>query len=103
MGGGMIMSTFFMFGKYSTEALKGVSSERTDKVVDLIKKHGGEVKSMYTVLGEHDLVFIVDFPKIEDAMIASVGLHKLTGITFTTSPVVNVEKFDRMIDKAKKI
>ena len=54
------MSMFFMFGKYTTEALKGISSARTEKVVELIKKQGGEVKSMYTVLGEHDLVFIVD-------------------------------------------
>ncbi|MBE9547192.1 MAG: GYD domain-containing protein [Proteobacteria bacterium] len=97
------MSIFFMFGKYSTEALKKISSERTDKAVAVIKKHGGEVKSMYCLLGEHDLILIVEFPNIEQAMMASVDLHKLTGISFTTSPVVDAEKFDRLIGEAKEI
>ena len=29
------MSTFFMFGKYSPEALKGISSKRTTKANDI--------------------------------------------------------------------
>ncbi len=97
------MPIFMMFGKYSSEALKGVSLERTDKAVALIKEHGGDIKSMYAVLGEHDLVFTIDFPDAEHAMGASVALHKLTGIHFTTSPVIEVEKFDKLIGKAKEI
>jgi uncharacterized protein with GYD domain len=97
------MPIFMMFGKYSSEALKGIRPERTDKAVALIKKHGGDVKSMYAVLGEHDLVFTIDFPDAEQAMAASVELYKLTGIHFVTSPVVEVEKFDTLIGKAKEI
>ena len=37
------MSTFFMFGKYSQEALKGISAERTKKAAALIKKYGGKI------------------------------------------------------------
>ena len=85
------MPIFMMFGKYSSESLKGISSERTDRAVNLIKKHGGKVISMYAVLGEHDLVFTLDFPDAEKAMATSVELNKLTGISFTTSPVVEVE------------
>jgi len=55
------------------------------------------------VLGEHDLVFTLDFPDAEKAMAASVALNKLTGISLTTSPVVEVEKFDRLMAKAKDI
>ena len=97
------MSIFMMFGKYSSEALKGISSERTDKAVEVIKKNGGKVISMYAVLGEHDLVFTLDFPDSEKALAASVALNKLTGISFTTSPVVEVEKFDKLIAEAKNI
>ena len=97
------MPIFMMFGKYSTEALKGISPERTDKAVELIKKNGGKVISMYAVMGEHDLVFTLEFPNSENAIAASVALKKLTGISFTTSPVVEVEKFDRLISKAKDI
>jgi len=93
------MATFFMFGKYSSEALKGMSAGRTDKVLKLIKKFGGEVKSMYALLGEVDLVFILTFPDVEKAMQASVALTKLTGISFTTLPAVTVEAFDKLMAK----
>ncbi len=91
------MTTFFMFGKYSSEALKEMSAERTDKAVNLIKKFGGEVNSMYALLGEQDLVLIVDFPGVEQAMKASVALTKMTGLSFTSSPAVAVEDFDKII------
>jgi uncharacterized protein with GYD domain len=91
------MPKFMMLGKYTPEALKGVSPERTNKAVELIEKNGGKVLSMYSVLGEHDLVFIVDLPNAEKALATSVGLNRLTGISFTTSPVVEVEKFDKLV------
>lgn len=91
------MATFFMFGKYSLEALKEMSADRTDRVVNLIKSLGGKVNSIYALLGEKDLVLIVSFPGIEQAMKASVALGKSTGISFTTSQAVTVEEFDRMI------
>jgi len=97
------MPIFMMFGKYSTEALKGISPERTDKAVELIKKNGGKVISMYAVLGQHDLVLTLDFPDSEKALATSVALNKLTGISFATSPVVEVEKFDKLIAEAKNI
>ncbi len=93
------MATFFMFGKYSSEALKEMSAERTDKAVNLIKKFGGEVNSMYALLGEQDLVLIVDFPGMEQVIKASVALTKMTGVSFTSSPAVPVEDFDKMISE----
>jgi uncharacterized protein with GYD domain len=93
----MAMATFFMFGRYSSEALKGMSSKRTKEAESLIKKLGGEVKAMYSLLGEKDLVFILTFPGMEQAMKASVALSKMTGISFTTSPAVTVEEFDKMM------
>jgi uncharacterized protein with GYD domain len=93
----MAMATFFMFGEYSPESMKTMSSKRTGKAVDVIKKYGGKVISMYALLGEKDLVFIVNVPNMEQAMKASVALHKLTGISFSTSPAVTVEEFDRLM------
>ncbi|NIM96623.1 MAG: GYD domain-containing protein [candidate division Zixibacteria bacterium] len=91
------MATFLMFGKYSPEAFRGIGAERTQEVGNLIKKFGGELKSLHALLGEKDLVGIVTFPGIEEAMMASVALTKLTGISFTTSPAVTVEEFDKMM------
>jgi uncharacterized protein with GYD domain len=95
--GGVTMATFLMFGKYSPAALKGISGKRTEEAVSLVKKFNGEVKSMYALLGEEDLVFTLTFPGIEEAMKASVALSKLTRISFTTSPAVTVEDFDKMM------
>ena len=91
------MATFLMFGQYTPEALKGISSKRTKEATSLIKKFGGEVKAMYSLLGEKDLLFILTFPGIEQAIKASVALNKLTGISFTTLPAVTVEDFDKLI------
>ncbi|MBN1218267.1 MAG: GYD domain-containing protein [Anaerolineae bacterium] len=91
------MATYFLFGKYSAGALQGMSAQRTEEAKALIKKFGGEVKSGYALLGEHDLVLIVDLPGTEQAMKASVALAKLTGIAFATAPAVSVADFDKLM------
>jgi len=52
-------------------------------------------------MGEHDLVFTLEFDNADKAMATSVALYKLTGIHFTTSPVVDVEQFDKLIGEVK--
>ena len=91
------MATFFMFGNYTAEAVKEMSIERTQQVVEAIKALGGNVQAMHAMLGAHDLAFCVQLPDIESALKASVNLTQLTGISFTTSPAVSVEHFDRMM------
>ena len=97
------MPIFMMFGKYTAQASKGISAERTTEATDIIKAHGGKVISMYAVLGEHDLVLTLDLPDAEAAIATSAALNALTGISFSTSPVVEVEKFDTLIKKATDI
>jgi len=91
------MATYVMFGKYSAGAIKDISGDRTRKSLDLVKKLGGEVKSMYALLGEKDLLFVIDFPGMEAAIKASIALSKLTGIAFATSEAIPVEKFDKIM------
>lgn len=97
------MPIYLMFGRYSSEAIKGISAARTAKARALIEENGGKIITMYAVMGEHDLVFTIDFPDANMAMAASVALHRLTGIHFTTSPVVDVEQFDRLMGEADNI
>ena len=91
------MSTFIMFGKYSQDSIKEISAERTQKAKQLISANGGSVKSWYALLGETDLVLVVDFPSNENAMKASVGLAKLLGVSFSTAPAVSMEEFDKLV------
>ena len=91
------MAKFLMLGKYSVEAIKGIAADRTKKGMEIIEKAGGKVNSMYALLGNYDLAFVVDFPGITEAMKASVALAKLTGIGFATSPAMSIEEFDKII------
>jgi len=91
------MATFFMFGKYSSEAVEGISAKRSEQSVELMKKFGGEIKSMYALMGDNDLVLIVDLPGIKEAIKASVALSRMTGVAFSTSPALSVEEFDKMM------
>ena len=89
------MATFFLFGKYSASSIKEVSAKRTVAATATVKKLGGELKSGYALLGEHDLVLIVELPGISEAMKCSLALSRQSGIAFTTAPAVPVEQFDR--------
>ena len=93
------MATFFMFGKYTPEAMKAMSAKRTELVVKEIKKLKGEVNAMHALLGQYDLLFCVKLPSIEAAMKASVKISKLTGIAFATFPAIPVETFDQLTNK----
>ncbi len=91
------MAKFFMYGKYTKEALSGISADRTTKALDVIAKAGGKVNSMYALLGKYDIVLITDFPGVAEAMKASVALNRLTSISFTSFPAITIEEFDKVI------
>jgi len=91
------MAKFFMYGKYTKEAMEGISTDRTNKALDAIAKAGGKVNSMYALLGKYDIVLITDFPGVAEVMKASVALNKLTNISFTSFPAITMEEFDKII------
>ncbi len=91
------MQAFVMLGKYSSEAVRDISANRTDKALGLVKELGGKVISMYTLLGGYDVVLTVEFPSLVVAMKASLGLTILTGIGFSTYPAISVADFDKLI------
>jgi uncharacterized protein with GYD domain len=90
------MQTFVMLGKYSSPALAEISSERTVWVYNLVKESNGRVKEFYALLGEKDLILIVELPGIHEAIQVSIALSKHTGIAFSTSPAVTVDDFDKL-------
>ena len=90
------MATYYMFGKYSQDAVQGISADRTKEAVSVIKKLGGKVNSMHVLLGRYDLVLVVTLPSAEKVVKASIELTRLTGVGFTTSEAIPVEKFDKL-------
>jgi uncharacterized protein with GYD domain len=92
-----VMVTFLMYGKYSAGALQQITPERTAKAMQLVEQSGGKMNAMYATLGQFDLVLVLSLPGIEDAVKVSVGLAKLTGISFCSVPAVNVQEFDKLV------
>jgi uncharacterized protein with GYD domain len=91
------MTTYFLTGTYTAEAIKGISSKRTADVTKVIEDIGGKVLSIYLLLGEKDLVIIAEFPGLKEAIKGSVNISKLTGISFSTNPAVTAKEFDEFI------
>jgi len=92
------MPTFFMFGKYSSEAVSKISAERTVKVREAIERVGGRVKDIYVLLGEYDVVIIAELPRMAEAMQASILLKRMTDISFFTAAAMPVEEFDKLAE-----
>ena len=93
------MATYVMFGRYSLEAVKAISAKRSSQALAVVKKYGVEVKAGYSLLGKVDVVMVVELPDNERAMQTSAALTKLLGISFTTSPAVSFEQFDKLMGK----
>jgi uncharacterized protein with GYD domain len=90
------MAKYLMLGKYSREAIKGMSAERTQRAVEAISKSNGKIDSMHVLLGGYDLALMVELPGNTEAIKASIALAKLTDIAFTTFPAITVEEFDKI-------
>jgi uncharacterized protein with GYD domain len=91
------MATYLLFGKYSQEALSKISAKRTQGTAALIKKHGGELKAGYALLGDVDIVLVADLPDNATAMKVSIALSKQLGIGFRTAPAITVDAFDKLM------
>ena len=91
------MATYLLFGKYSQDSLGKISSKRTSGAAALIKKAGGELKAGYALLGDVDLVLVVDLPDTPTAMKVSIALSRQLGIGFRSAPAVSVDLFDKMM------
>lgn len=94
------MATYLMLGQYSEESIKKISAKRTKDALALVKQYGGKVKDGYAMLGDQDLLIILEAKDNPTAMKISVGLSKLLGIAFTTAPAVSMEEFDKLMKSA---
>jgi uncharacterized protein with GYD domain len=91
------MATYFMFGTYGRDAIRGISAARTKKAEALLKKLGGRLTGGYGLVGEKDIVLIVELPGIEELTKASIGLSRLTGISFASVPAIPIDRFDKLV------
>ena len=71
------MSTYFLFGKYSSEIPSGRSAPGAPKkAAGMIEEHGGKIVSGYALLGKYDLILILELPDNQQAIKLSVALQQ---------------------------
>jgi uncharacterized protein with GYD domain len=90
------MTSFFLFGTYTQDALDGIDADRTRKAEEIITGYGGKLRSVYALLGEYDIVMIADLPGVPEAVQVSIAVTRDTGIAFTSCPALPVADFDRI-------
>jgi len=93
------MATYLMFGQYSRESVKEISAKRTKDAMALVKQYGGKIKDGYAMLGDQDLLIILEAKDNSTAMQISVALSKMLDIAFTTAPAVGMDEFDKLMKK----
>ena len=93
------MATYVMLGRYSAEALKGISADRTKKGSELAGRFGGTIKEIYALMGKNDLLIVAEFPGAGAAVQFSVALSRMTGIAFATSEALTATQFDELMGK----
>lgn len=91
------MTTFIMTGRYSTEAIKQISGERTTKAIEIVQQCGGKISAIYATMGETDLLAITEFPGVNEAIKASVALSRALGVSFSMVPAIRIEEFDKLV------
>lgn len=96
------MSTFLMFGNYTTASIRQISSKRTEQVVETIRQFGGEVQAMYALLGAFDIVIVAQFPSMEEASNVSMVMSQALGVSFSTMPAIPVEGFAETKKKTQR-
>jgi uncharacterized protein with GYD domain len=93
------MTTFIMTGRYSPEAMKQISAERTTQAIEIVDQCGGKIVATYATMGETDLLAIMEFPGVSHAIKASVELNRALGISFATAPAIRLEEFDDLVSR----
>jgi uncharacterized protein with GYD domain len=92
--GATAMTTFFLFGRYTSDSIRKIDPKRTKKAEEIITGYGGTLKWVYALLGEYDLLFMVELPGIAEAVQASLSISAATGIAVQSAPAIPVALFD---------
>lgn len=90
------MAKFIMFGRFYRDAFEDIGVDRTEEAVEIIAKAGGELIATYTLLGEIEVVLVLDLPDVQTALKVSVELGKLIKMSFTTQPAFSAEESSRL-------
>jgi uncharacterized protein with GYD domain len=95
------MAKFLFETTYTSEGLRGLMKDkaaaRRQANQKLLESVGGKLEAFYYVMGDRDVIAIVDLPNAEAAAAVSFA-GMATGLTrVRTTPLLTVEEIDRAL------
>jgi uncharacterized protein with GYD domain len=95
------MAIFITMGKYSAEGAKGIGSERTKKIEELLKAGKGKLVTFYGLLGRWDVMLVYELPDEKAALKFAMQLSRLIGATTETLVGIPGPEFTQMAKEIK--
>lgn len=96
------MHTYYLLGKYTADAIRDISTDRTRRATEIIQQSKGEIILINALLGESDVAIVAQFPGNTEAARAAVAIARMTGISITTCPAMPIDDFDRLASEVSK-
>ncbi|HLH12859.1 MAG TPA: GYD domain-containing protein [Methylovirgula sp.] len=97
------MPKFLGLGSYTAEAWQGIKNEtashRREFVAHLLTSVGGRLEAFYFAFGEHDFVFIADFPDNVTAAGVAISVAASGTIKSHMTPLLTPEEIDVALKK----
>ena len=96
------MQTYYLLGKYTPDAIRDISTDRTRRATEIVQHSGGEILLINALLGPYDVAIVAKFPGNVEATRASLAITRMTGIAITTCPAMPIDDFDRLASEVSK-
>jgi uncharacterized protein with GYD domain len=97
------MPKYLGHGSYTAEGWKGLQKEtptrRRDFIANFLASVGGKLESFYFAFGEHDFIWIADYPDNITAAAVAVAVQESGMIRSHQTPLLTVEDMDAALKK----
>ncbi len=93
------MPTYIVLGKYTEQGLKTIkeSPSRLERVKQMVRQFGGELKSFNLTEGRYDTVTTLELPNDETAAKLSLAVGALGNVRLETLHAFTEEEFRKIV------
>ena len=97
------MPKYLGHGSYTADGWKGLEKElpthRQEFIANFLASVGGKLESFYFTFGEHDFVWIADYPDDITAAAVAVAVHESGMVKSHQTPLLTAEDMDAALKK----
>jgi uncharacterized protein with GYD domain len=93
--GGVDMATYVTLWRYTRDGLREIKKtpQRFETIKKIISRAGGRLFSIYGLIGEYDLVTVMEMPDEKTALSTILRICYTGRITAQTMPAISIDDF----------